>query len=216
MPQVQYTGRRNPAHDPEGFIRKLKKHYPGISDFDIRTFYTRAVMLAQPPAGSRALFGADILSENVESLPWWKTLAPTYQRMILSHPVDKGIITSGIEDVNRALRVGGQSRDGISRRSLISVPGLENTYIWCKMNSWIQEVTTHDLNIIRSRREGPMRDFNLSIRVIDEYGPSGYVRPFGNAHVRERLVARTVQDISDIFQDQSRKDLYGGVTLHKE
>lgn len=218
MAKVVYTGLKNPAQDHQGFIKAVRNKYSNISTYDLEVFYTRAVMLAQPPATSRALFGRDILSDDVQSLPWWKYLSRHYQRLILSHPVDSGLVlNNGVADVKRAISYkGGEQRKGISRRSLISIPGLENTYIWCKMGSWEQDVSPHDLKIIRSAQNGKMREFNRSIRVVDEDGPYEYVRPYGNAHVRERYQARTVDDINALFRDQSRKEVFPGFDANKE
>lgn len=215
---VQYTGLKSPAQDHKGFIKAVREKYSNISTHDLQTFYTRAVMLAQPPSSSRALFGRDILSDDVQSLPWWKYLSNYYRRLILSHPVDSGLkLGNGLVDVKKAISYkGGEQRQGISRSSLISVPGLENSYVWCKMGSWEQDVTPHDLRIIQSATKGKMREFNRSIRVIDNDGPYEYVRPYGNAHVRERYQARTVDEIEALFRDQSRKELFPGFDASKE
>lgn len=212
MPIVIYTGLRNPAQNPKGFIDSVRKKYSNISNHDIQILYTRAVMLAQPPKSSRMLLGRDILSDDVESLPWWKHLAPYYRRLILDHPVDSGmLLKGGSAEVKKALAYqGGQQRSSINRESLVSIPGLENTYVWCKMNAWAQDVSPHDLDLIRAQQAGSMRAFNRSIRVLEEDGPYEYVRPYGNAHVRERFKARTVDDIQAIFRDQSRKQLFHG------
>lgn len=215
---VQYTGLKSPAQDHKGFVKAVREKYSNISTHDLQTFYTRAVMLAQPPSSSRALFGRDILSDDVQSLPWWKYLSNYYRRLILSHPIDSGLkLDNGLIDVKKAISYkGGEQRQGISRSSLISVPGLENSYVWCKMGSWEQDVTPHDLRIIQSATKGKMREFNRSIRVIDEDGLYEYVRPYGNAHVRERYQARTVDDIEALFRDQSRKELFPGYDASKE
>ena len=215
---VQYTGLKSPAQDHKGFIKAVREKYSNISTHALQTFYTRAVMLAQPPSSSRALFGRDILSDDVQSLPWWKYLSNYYRRLILSHPIDSGLkLDNGLIDVKKAISYkGGEQRQGISRSSLISVPGLENSYVWCKMGSWEQDVTPHDLRIIQSATKGKMREFNRSIRVVDEDGLYEYVRPYGNAHVRERYQARTVDDIEALFRDQSRKELFPGYDASKE
>lgn len=216
MTLVQYTGKRSPAKDPAGFIRKLREKYSNLDEEDVRTMYTRAVMLSQPPTTSRALFGADILSDDVTKAPWWRLISPRYRQLILSHPVETGMVLRGSGQARKAILHQGESRRGINRQSLISVEGLENTYVWCKMNEWTQDVSPHDLAIIRRSTDGKMRDFNRAIRVIEDEGPYDYVRPYGGAVVRERIRARTVDEIKYIFQDQSSKDIFHGFDPVKE
>lgn len=218
MVQVQYTGGKNPQENPQGFIAHVKNRFPGISTEDIQAMYTRAVMLYRPPTSkeSVALFGEDILSADVESAPWWTYIHTRYRKLILSHPVDTGLEVEGVGQANAAIRSREVSRSGLNRKSLISLPGLQNTYVWCKMTSWIQDVDPHDLDIIFRHKGARSRDFVRRIRVIDDHGPYAYVRPYGEFHVKERFPVRTEDDFAALKRDQSRTEFFHGFDAIKE
>lgn len=222
MPRIQYTGPRNPEENPRGFAMTAKKNFPGISDIGIAELYTRAVMYAQPPGYGDIiiLFGRDILSEEVATLPWWPLLDEFHQNLVLSHPIQGGVkLQGGVEDVKAAILGGYQGRTNIARHSLISLDGLENTYIWCRLNEWVQDVTPSDYAAMmeHKRTAGPKsRKFFASIRVIDDHGLYGYVRPFSHAIVRDREVARTAEDVKRLLDDHRLKGYFGGVDAVEE
>lgn len=219
MTLVQYTGGKNPEANPQGFVNHLKKRYPGIEPDDIRALYTRAVMNYRPPSAGTvvALFGNDIMTEDVEKMPWWGNLPPQQRKVLLSHPIDGGVVLEGSgREFLTKLRSSGLTRDQISRESLVSLPGLENTYVWCNMNTWVVDVSPHDLDVLLRHKGDKSRQFVSRIQVIDDHGLYEYVRPYSRARTVESFRARTVDEIEAIQRDQSRKDLYHGIDTVKE
>lgn len=217
MPLVQLTGPRNPAENPKAFVEAIRKRYANISTEDIQGMYTRAVMLAQPPVDSMSvvLFGRDILSDDVQSLPWWPYLSQRNKNAILAHPVATGVAVEGLAQAKQAMRMVG-GRAGVSRESLVSLKGLENTYVWCKLTSWKQDVSPRDLDLILSQKDPKARKFVRSLRVIDDHGPYAYVRPYGEALVRERFPVRTGDDFNALVRDQTSTKQFHGFDAIKE
>lgn len=174
----------SPFHDIEGTVRKLKAAKPGITQLGINQAVKRMLDRYDPrhPGRHVALFGADIMTAQLDQIPAWPYLPDGQRRRLLDHPIDGGLILpdtlDGDDDPKRAIVAQKEAanrldRVNVNRSVLISPRGLSQTYIWCLRTGWLQEVTDADYDLILGH-PGNRRLF----RDRDMHGPYLDVRSY--------------------------------------
>jgi hypothetical protein len=214
MRTLEYTGGVSPFVDIKSFVDKIRKDRPGITDIGVDQLVKRTVMALDPRFKGRfvSLFGADIMSADVEDIPAWNYLPPIQQRRILAHPINGGIMVDS-EDPRFSQRelVGANNHAEINRSALISPPGLTQTYCWCHQTNWLQDMPEEDYNRIRA--EPALRRL---FRDPNVHGLYLAPRSYQNTLVRERHIARDASDIKVLKKQYSRSHAVQGVTLEGE
>lgn len=210
MPKLEYTGGVSPFQDINAFVAKVRKAHPAITDRGVDQIVKRSVGLVDKRISKRtiALFGRDIMTEDVTTLPVWPHLPKSARQRILDHPIEGGErVDSEQAKVSQLELVGRLDRRSVNRSVLISPRGLERTYAWSAAHGWTQEVTDNDYRII-------VRDFGLRRLFADPdiVGPFVEVRSY-DAPVKERHVARDMSDVRALRREFSRTPQFRGVDI---
>lgn len=192
---------RSPFHDIEGTVRRIRERFPSITDMGVNQAVARMLDSSQPQGYKPRtngrfiyLFGADIMSAQLDQIPAWPLMSDAVRERILAHPIDGGITLEDriandedprqVELIQAGL-ANHQYRAGVNRSVLISPRGLSQTYVWCFENQWIQEATDADAKIILSARGAGQK-----FRDIAVHGPYQDVRSYeGPDIVKQRIVA---------------------------
>lgn len=212
MPTLQYTGGGSPFEDIKAFEAKVRKQFPGISDYGVQRAIKRAVARKDPLVKGRfvALFGRDIMTDAIEGIPAWSHLPQSMQRRILAHPTSTGErVTEGEDAKITQLELAGRlDHHSVNRSALISPRGLEQTYVWCMATNWLQEVTPNDYDLI-------IRQFDLRrlFRDPDRHGLYQDVRSYNEGIVTDTYMARDASDVRQLVRQHSRQQQFGGVDL---
>lgn len=192
---------RSPFHDIEGTVRRIREKFPTITDLGVNQAVARMLDSGQPRGYKPRtkgrfvyLFGADIMSADIESIPAWPYMNDAVRERILSHPTEGGITleekVAGDDDPTQieliqAGLANSQYRAGVNRSVLISPRGLQNTYVWCYENRWLQDVTDADARLILGVRGADQKFRDRTI-----HGPYEDVRSYeGPNIVRTRIEA---------------------------
>jgi len=149
---------RSPFHNIDGFVENLKQAKPEIrTQLQVNQAVKKALRGYKARHKDRVvhLFGADIMTEDLEGIPAWPLITPGEKRRLKDHPIVGGsMIPNDVEGpVRRMLQeelAGRLDRKAINRSVLISPPGLQQTCVWRAANGWLQEVNDHDYDLILS------------------------------------------------------------------
>lgn len=128
MRRLIYTGRDSIWRDIHRFAQKVQDKYPRIqTPQQWRQLTTRTTVeqakTARAPYLHVLIPGADIMAEDVTTIPAWPWISAAKQADILATPPDQ-------------------------RGKYINVIGLSQTYAWCDANNWTQEVEDADYDLI--------------------------------------------------------------------
>jgi hypothetical protein len=178
---LEYVGRPNPHEDMTGFLRRLKRFAP-----QIRTKAQRdqIVMRATVNRAQRfrgrmiVLFGRDIVSGDLGSIPAWHRIPAS--------------VTSNIARMTAEQRL--QS---------ISLPGLEETYLWEWGNNWLQDVSEADYGLITSQPGCLFRDPDVSGLYVPK-------RAYNDYRFTERLHATSLAEGERILAERRPKHYVHG------
>lgn len=204
----------SPFHDIEGTVAKLRAQYPGISDKGVNQAVKRMLTGYKARHKGRIvhLFGADIMTANLEGIPAWSWITPAERRRLMEHAIDTGErIPNDVEGpVRRMLQeelAGRLNRKAVNRSVLISPPGLQQTYVWRQSNGWVQEVTDHDYDLILSTPAN-RRQF----RDPDIHGPYIPVRSY-DAPGEVVTIARNLREVDYAMRHLTRAPQWSGVDV---
>lgn len=132
----------------------MKAARPGITDAQIMALVHRenARKRWRHKKWVFQMFGADILSEDLQSMDAWPYLPERWKRDLPKFPVTGGEIIRHTDDdaVNLQFAIRTKGMERVNRRSLLVPDGLSKTYVWSITNQWIQEVTEEDAAILRA------------------------------------------------------------------
>jgi hypothetical protein len=125
---VEFTGGPSPWEDLGTFIEVARKRHPNATNTQrkLNQYVARATVERpqRAPWLKHVEFGADILSNEFGSLPAYQFFTADQVARLLAMPIAQ-------------------------RHTLITIPGLEHTYIWLDQNQWLQDVSDHDIQVIR-------------------------------------------------------------------
>ncbi|HEU0165742.1 MAG TPA: hypothetical protein VFQ54_11920 [Thermomicrobiales bacterium] len=207
---IEYTGGENPFADIAGFVGRAKSQYPGISDYDVNVIVKRTLGLRMERHKQRVvtLFGADIMTEQLEDIPSWSLLEWRHRSRIASYPLHGGDMA---DEANFAesqkqliLRL---DTEHVNRSVLISPRGLGNTYVWCAGNEWRHEVSDADYDLILAT---PARRFYF--RDPDVHGLFVEQRAYMSNPVLSRH-SGTPDEFAAFMDDRTRKPQWQGASL---
>jgi hypothetical protein len=218
---------RSPFHDIEGTVRRIRDRFPGISDLGVNQAVARMLDSGtdrgyKPRTKGRYvyLFGADIMSAQIDQIPAWPLMSDGVRERLLDHPVEGGITLEDRLEANddpqqteliQAGLANHQHRAGVNRSVLISPRGLSQTYVWCHENQWIQEVTDADADLILSARGASQKFRDIAI-----HGPYEDVRSYeGPNIVRERIEA-PARDAEYVMRQLKAAQTWQGADLSKQ
>lgn len=125
--RLTFIGHDVLRRDPVKFLDGLRQRFPNVSETGIQEIAKRELGKT-PPRYDRyvqCLFGEDILTDDVTTIPAWRWLTPILRRQIQGVPIEQ-------------------------RRELVDPKGMSATYVWRKDNGWVQEVTDSDADILRA------------------------------------------------------------------
>lgn len=180
MKRLEYIGAEVVHRDPVAFLNRLRKEYPHTSEKGIQAIAAAEFEKRHPRHAAQVLhlLGQDILADDVTTIAAWS-------------------------DVDGAIKTSLLSASREQREKRIDPPGLSRTYVWRQRNGWVQEVTDHDVEILRkSSARGWFHD-------IDVRGP--WVQPrTWDFPVRERFEASTIGDAQAIVRDLKRQQQWRG------
>lgn len=210
----------SPFHDLEGTVRKIRAAKPGITDQGVNQAVKRMLDGYNPRTPGRIvhLFGRDILTEDVTSIPAWPWVGEGEKRRVLQHPVMGGeTIPDDLVGITRKMRQeelagrGSEARASINRSVLISPPGLQQTYVWRLATGWVQEVTDADYDLILSTPAN-----RRLFRDLDIHGPYVDVRSYEAPRiVTSTTVATTAKEASYLMGQTKRTPNWQGSDLSK-
>jgi len=181
---LEYVGRKNPHDNLSEYLRRLTKFAPQIRTKEQRD---RLIMRATVNRAQRfkgrvvVLFGRDILSEDLHSIERWKRIPVNIRQRIASMPIAE-------------------------RERVISIPGLEHTYVWEWASNWQAEVTEDDYTLIMSQRDCLFRDPNR----FGLYVPK---RAYGHIPVAERITTNSLAEGKRILAERRPKNYVQGFDL---
>jgi hypothetical protein len=210
MKTIEYTGGENPFADIAGFVGRVKAQHPGISDHGVNVTVAQILGLRMERHAKRVvtLFGADIMTEQLEDIASWSLLEWQHRARIASYPLHGGDMA---DEANYAesqkqlvLRL---DTENINRSVLISPRGLGNTYVWCAANDWRHEVTDADYALILAT---PARRFYF--RDPDIHGPFVETRAYMGNPVLSRHQG-SLGEFSAFIDDRTRKPQWQGASL---
>lgn len=151
---LEFLGYPGPWRDVEKFRNAVKAANPGLTDSQIMDLVHRenAKKRWRHKEWVFQMFGADILSGDLQSMDAWPYLQDRWKRDLPKFPVEGGEVIRHTDDdavnLQFAIRTKGEQR--VNRRSLMVPDGLSKTYVWCIANNWIQEVSDADAAILRA------------------------------------------------------------------
>lgn len=163
------------------------------------------------------LFGADIMSANIEDIAAWPMLSEQVRERILSHPITGGITLEdrlmGDDDPQQVdlIQAGlsnAQYRAGVNRSVLISPRKLQNTYVWRHETQWIQEVTEADGETILGIRGADQR-----FRDVAVHGPYEDVRSYEGANIVTNRIEAPISDTDYILRQLKAAKSWQGTDL---
>lgn len=211
MPILVYSGGKNPFLNLESFVTHVKKRYPTISQGGINQLVKMEVGKLRPrmPNLYCHLYGRDIMTEDIEDLAIWPYLPPGDQKRLLAHPIVGGMTFDKSDDPmgERMRLIQTLDRASVNRSALISLDGLENSYVWCNRNNWRQEVTEEDKRLILS---SPGRHLFHDEETL---GPYIDVRTYSNLKATESFTARDASDVRALQRQFTRKQSWSGSDL---
>lgn len=214
---IVFSGGRNPWEDIHGFKAYVKAKHPGISDKGINQVVKLAVGEYQPRIvhqdGSTArivmLFGADIMTADLETLPAWPYLAPSAKQRLADHPIVGGA-TVDPENVqlSRAELANRLERHTVNRSALVSIAGMEQSYVWSADTPvpWTQMVSENDYHLIMG---SPQRRL---FRDPDLHGPYVPVRSYDAYQVAERHTGNK-SDLVHYIKETTRQPQWSGADV---
>lgn len=212
MPRLEWSGGPNPHRDIASFLNKAKAEYTGISDMGLRQLVKRITgnIEARIPMRVVAVFGEDILTENPENIRAWMWLEQEQRDRILAHPVNSGErVGEGDARVSRLEMANRLDHAAVHRSAIVSIPGLEQTYVWRLANRWTQEVSQKDYDLLTTHPE-----MKRKLQDPDRFGPVKDVRAF-DAPVVASYTARNPGDVRALQRQFSSVPQYAGVDLKK-
>lgn len=205
-----WSGGTNPFANLPAFVAHVKTKYPGISDKGLSQIVKRSLDLYDPGHSRKVvhLFGADILTADLESIPAWPYIAPGEQQRLRDHPHDRGErVDEDNVKVSQLELARSLNRQAVHRSALISPRGLQQTYVWSTATNWQQEVTDHDYDLILAT-PGQRRLF----RDLEVSGPYAPIRSYDVYPVVSRH-AGNAGTLNDFIKDRTRTPQWAGTDL---
>lgn len=210
-----------PFHDLAATVDKIKNAYPGITDKGVNQAIQRMLGSYNPRTPGRIvhLFGADIMTEHLETIEAWPWIGDGEKRRLQDHPISGGeMIPDDVTGVLRKMRQeelagrGREARAHINRSVLISPPGLQQTYVWRLSRGWMQEVLEADYHLILSSPAN-----RRLFRDPDIHGPYRDVRSYDSADAtKARHVATTAKEAGYLIGQTKRTPNWQGTDLPKQ
>lgn len=176
------------------FLDEIKRRRPSASDLELERAAWDANARNRPRFNLEVftLFGADILSEDLQSMEAWPYLTPEWRELLPTFPlVGKQLEEFRGSTLTHLVNLG--QAHTISRSTLCVPAGLSKTYVWCPMNSWIMDVTPQDAEIIRHRP-----DIRPKFRPVDHADGPQVVQTFERETVGAPIVATSQEEARDI------------------
>lgn len=213
MPRLEYTGGVNPHRDLPSFVKKVKTQFPTISERGISQLAKKALDLYDARTGVRSVsvYGEDILTEHPETIPAWPFLEDHEQRRILAHPIASGErLGAGTDKISRLEMANRLDHGSIHRSALVSLAGLEQTYVWRMRTLWVQEVTPNDYALLLAHPQ-----MRRKLQDPDIHGPVLDVRAY-DWHVTDRHIAHDMADVRALQRHFSRTPQFAGSDIRKD
>ena len=198
---------KSPFHDIEGFVGRVRAAHTGITDAGVNHVVKRSLDGYNPRHSGRVvhLYGADIMTADLSSIPAWDLITPEEQRRIAEHPMDTGeridpenVKVSQLELARRL------DRRNVNRSVLISPRGLSRSYVWRLSSAWVQEVTDDDYALILSV-QGNTRIF----RDPDIHGPYTDARSY-DAPPTATYITKDQGDVDALMRELTRRPQWSG------
>lgn len=212
-----------PFHDLEATVAKIRAAHPGITDRGVNQAVKRMLDGYKPRHKGRIvyLFGADIMTAQLDAIPAWPWLSDGAKARLLEHPIAGGTClpetVDGDDDPKRidlvqAGLVNAHYRRDVNRSVLISPRGLSQTHVWRIDNDWMQEVTEADYRLIFAHPASRRR-----FRDPDLHGPYQDVRSYeAPGIVTHREVSTSMRDVEYMLRQTSRNQTWQGSDLSKQ
>lgn len=152
---LEFMGQPGPWRDIKKFVAAVKAASPHLDDAQIMAVVHRENARKRPRHTRQRfhVFGADILSNDLQSMDAWPYLHDIWKRDLPMYPLEGGRhIRSTDEDapVHLQTAIASHSAHQVNRRTLLVPEGLSKTYVWCQANNWMQDVADADVVILRN------------------------------------------------------------------
>jgi len=222
MPRIELAP-LGPFHDLEATVARIRAAHPGITDRGVNQAVKRMLNGYKPRHKGRIvyLFGADIMTAQIDAIPAWRWLSDGAKARLLEHPTEGGTClpetVDGDDDQTRidlvqAGLINEHYRKGVNRSVLISPRGLSQTYVWRIENDWLQEVTPADYRLIFAHPASRRR-----FRDPDRHGPYQDVRSYDGPNiVTHREVSRSMRDVEYMLRQTTAAKNWQGSDLPKQ
>jgi hypothetical protein len=212
---IVFNGGPHPDKDLEKFRAACLRRFPAASEIEIGHLYRRSVLSHDTPHKGRivALFGQDIMTEDLEAHPLWPLFGLMNQNRLKSFPHDRGATIEGESISERAASRMTLLQHGMSgqvnRSVLVSPSGLKESYVFSKRTQWSQEVREDDWNLI-CQHPGIRKKF----QVFEDVGGLVIYRAYSSFRPSERIAVNNTDDMKALIRDKTPKTLFkgGGVT----
>ena len=124
--RLEFIGREVIRKDPMKFLEQLRAKFPNVSEKGLHAIAGAEFEKRHPrtPRMVVHLFGRDILSDDLTSIPAWPLIDPKEKRVLVNATRER-------------------------REQMIDPQELSRTYVWRQSAGWVQEVTDHDADVLR-------------------------------------------------------------------
>lgn len=211
MRTLEYMGSPGPWRDIAKFVAAVKAASPHLDDVQIMAVVHRENARKRPRHSKRTfhIFGADILSDDLQSMDAWPYLHHIWKRDLSKYPLEGGRhIRSTDEDapVHLQTAIASHSAHQVNRRTLLVPAGLSKTYVWCQANNWMQDVADTDVAIIRNTR-------TLNLMFRDPHLADGplQIQDYRRQATGEIYKFKTADEAKAFEGDMTSRQLWKGV-----
>ncbi len=191
---VEFTGGVSPWADLGKFVETAKRIHPRATNTPRKlSQYVARATVERPqraPWLKHIEFGADIMSNEFASLPAYQYFTSDQLARLLAMPMDL-------------------------RQSLITMPGLEHTYIWLDQNNWLQDVSEHDIAVIK--RHERRKWFSLPEKVgyhqdVRSYDGNG-IEEFDQQPIAKSANVDYADELGRVIADRELQGYVTGASL---
>lgn len=196
--KLEFIGRPGPHRNMTKFIEQVKHRRPDATPIQIERFAHTVNARNRPRQNFEIfqLFGADVMTDDLESLDVWPHVSKEWKKFLPKLPTLTGTIIPEKDGavLNNLLVMRKYSE--VNRASICVPPGLSRSYIWCRSNQWIQDVSFEDAEIIRHRP-----DLRSKFRPVDNADGPQIVQAYKRLPDADPIIAKTRGDIHDIAKE---------------
>lgn len=219
MAVYHYTGGvdKSPFHDIHAFKAKATQRIPGITDQGVSQLARQAIEIIRPRHKKYvvAMWGRDIMTEDLEGLWFWGMLTRDQQMLVKSYPLVGGQTLNASDSLERKKALLSSGRhDNINRSVIVTSHDgflMQRTVVFCQQTDWKQEISDNDAAILLSYRQ--VRHLLVREDRFTGYNP---VTSYSHIPVKDREERATMKDMDYLIRQFRRSNAHSGVDVPPE